>query len=80
MRFRKHDRDLGSVYFLPVRLKWIEADLMSVWQTPSKGTGELYELDHQEEDAQYGVHLGDAGLPEGEVRGQILSGNCEDLQ
>ena len=68
------------MYFLPVRLKWIEADLMSVWQTPSEGTGELYELDHQEEDAQDGVHLGDAGLPESEVRGQILSGNCEDLQ
>ena len=68
------------VYFLPVRLKRIEADLVSVWQTACEGTGELYELDHQEEDAQDGVDLGDAGLPEGEVGRQVLSWNCEDLQ
>ena len=68
------------MYFLPVRLKRIEADLVSVWQTASEGTGELYELDHQEEDAQDGVDLGDAGLPEGEVGRQVLSWNCEDLK
>ena len=68
------------MYFLPVRLKRIEADLVSVRQTASEGTCELYELDHQEEDAQDGVDLGDAGLPEGEVGRQVLSWNCEDLK
>ena len=68
------------MYLLPVRFKRIEADLVSVWQTASEGTGELYELDHQEEDAQDGVDLGDAGLPEGEVGCQILCWNCQDLQ
>ena len=67
------------MYFLPVRFKRIEADLVSVWKTPSEGTGELYELNHQQEDAKDGVDLSDARLPEGEVGGQILSWNCEDL-
>ena len=65
---------------LPVSLERVKTDLMSVWETADEGTEQLYELDHQQEDAEDGVDLGDAGLPEGEVGCQILCWNCQDLQ
>ena len=66
--------------FFPIHFEWIKTDLMSVWKAGDKGTRQLYELHHKQKDAEYGVHLSDAGLPEGEVGCQILCWNCQDLQ
>ena len=65
---------------LPVSLERVKTDLMSVWETADEGTEQLYELDHQQEDAEDGVDLGDAGLPEGEVGGEVLGRHSQDLQ
>ena len=69
-----------SVDLLPVSLERVKTDLMSVWETADEGTEQLYELDHQQEDAEDGVDLGDACLPEGEVGGEVLGRDCQHLQ
>ena len=65
--------------FLPVRFEGVETDLAPVGKTADEGTAQLDELDDEEKYAQDGVHLGDAGLPEGEVRCQVLGWHCQDL-
>ena len=37
----------------------------------------MQELDNHQDHAQDRVHLGDLGLPEGEVEGEVLGGDCE---
>ena len=58
--------------FFPVHFEWIKTDLVPVWKAADKGTRQLYELHHEQKDAEYGVHLSDACLPEGEVGSQVL--------
>ena len=50
---------------------------MSVGQTADEGAGQLDELHREQDDAEQRVHLGDLGLPEREVHGEILSWDSE---